>query len=233
MIDPNTPSSRLLPPGLVFSDTPSRIWAYFLDGFVLGPIYTVVFAVVGFDYATIRPGVFPDRNLWVLGTLIAQALNGIYFVWFWSGGRRATPGQRVMGIQIANAFDGQPLTTGQAVKRYLAMGQWVGILALLPYLATAVLSVVLAAVWYVVLLIATIASPTKQGLHDRIAGSAVVRSAAAGNRWAVGCLWLVILFAAFYVLFLAWTLTNAPASAASYRYMVDYLQEYFRWLWPQ
>jgi uncharacterized RDD family membrane protein YckC len=231
--DPRTASSRLLPPGLVFSDTPSRLWAYVLDGFVLGPIYAVIFAVFGFDYSTIRPGAFPDRNVWVVSSVITLALNGLYFIWFWSGGRRATPGQRVMGIQIANAFDGRPLTTSQAINRYLAMGQWVGILAVLPYIATAVLSIVLAAVWYIVLLISSIASPTKQGLHDRYAGSAVVRSAAAGNRWAVGCLWLVILFAAFYVLFFAWFFTNVPSSEFSNRYMLDYLWETFRWFWPQ
>jgi uncharacterized RDD family membrane protein YckC len=223
----------LLPPGLVFSDTPSRLWAYLLDGFVLSPIYFLVFSLFGFDFSNPTLEAMPDRNAWLVGSLVAFALNAAYFVWFWSGGRRATPGQRVFSIQVANAFDGQPLTTTQAVKRYLGMGQWVGILALLPYLATAVLSFVLAWAWLVVLLLTSIASPTKQGLHDRFAGSALVRPAAAGNRWAVGCLWLAILGAALYALFFAFVMTSVPSSDLSYRYMLEYLQDFFRTLWPQ
>jgi uncharacterized RDD family membrane protein YckC len=222
----------LLPPGLVFADTPSRLVAYFLDGFVLSPVYAVIYALVGFDF-TAQRGAFPDRNVWVVASALTLALNGAYWVWFWSGGRRATPGQRVMGIQVGNAFDGSPLTTSQAINRYLAMGQWVGILAVLPYLATAVLSMVVAAAWYIVLLLSVIVSPTKQGLHDRFAGAALVRPAAAGNRWAVGCLWLAILASALYVLLFAWIMTSLPGSQLQSRYMLDYMWETIRYFWPQ
>ena len=40
-----------------------------------------------------------------------------YFVFFWSGGRRATPGQQLFKLQVGNAFDGMALTSTQAVKR--------------------------------------------------------------------------------------------------------------------
>ena len=38
-----------------------------------------------------------------------------------------------------------------------------------------------------------IVSPTKQGIHDRFAKSALVRPAGQSNRWAVGCVWLLII----------------------------------------
>ncbi len=46
--------------------------------------------------------------------------------------------------------------------------------------------------WNIVLLITTATSPTKQGLHDRLANSAVVRPANAGNGLAYGCLAIVV-----------------------------------------
>jgi hypothetical protein len=47
-------------------------------------------------------------------------------------------------------------------------------------------------VWAIVLLISTTTSPTKQGLHDRFANSAVVRPAGAGTGLATTCLVVVI-----------------------------------------
>jgi hypothetical protein len=44
----------------------------------------------------------------------------------------------------------------------------------------------------IVLLVSTVMSPTKQGLHDRFANSAVVRPAGAGSGIAMACLVIVI-----------------------------------------
>ena len=46
-------------------------------------------------------------------------------------------------------------------------------------------------VWAIVLLITTATSPTKQGLHDKLANSAVVRPVSAGNGWVIACLVIV------------------------------------------
>jgi uncharacterized RDD family membrane protein YckC len=222
-------SGRLLPPGLVFSDTPSRLMAYLLDGFVIAPLYYVAFALVGLDANSVGFGRFPDRNLYVLATLIGLAIQGAYFVSFWSGGRRATPGQRVFGIQVANAFDGQPLTIGQAFGRWAAMGSWIAIPFVLPIMAAAIVSAVAVAVWNMLLLMSTIVSPTKQGLHDRFARSALVRPAGAGNRWAVGCLTFLIILAALYVGFLVFVFSQIPWDRMPPN---PYLDEYLRWMWP-
>jgi uncharacterized RDD family membrane protein YckC len=224
--DARTASSRLLPPGLVFSDTPSRAVAYVLDALVVGALNAFPFAVLGlFDFSYTS---FPDRNRFVFGELIGFAIVFLYFVWFWTGGRRATPGQYVFGIQVANAFDGRPLSTRQGIKRWLGLGTWLGIPMLLPFMAVGVIAFTVGTIWALIVLITTIASPTKQGIHDRLAGSALVRPARAGNGWAVGCLAIVVIFFIAEGLAFIVALTQTPST-----YMPsDYWDRYLRWFWP-
>lgn len=223
--DAATASSRLLPPGLVFSDTPSRFVAYFLDSIVLSVIFSVPLSLVGsydFTYTAL-----PDRNSLMVGALIGFAVQVLYFVWFWSGGRRATPGQRVFGIQVANAFDGQSLTIDQAVKRWIGLGFWIPLPFFLPFMAPAIASMVVGAIWWLALIVSTIASPTNQGLHDRWARSALVRPAGAGNRWAVGFLAIFLIFAALEGLLLIWVFSSGSPYLPA-----DYWDQYLKWLWP-
>ena len=52
-------------------------------------------------------------------------------------------------------------------------------------------------VWVIVLLVTTVQSPTKQGLHDRFANSAVVRPKdASRGGWAMACLVIVLVLMA-------------------------------------
>lgn len=223
--DSQSASRRLLPSGLVFSDTPSRLVAYFLDSIVLSVIFSVPLSLLGF-YNFTYPDL-PDRNSLMVGTLVGFAVQVLYFVWFWSGGRRATPGQRVFGIQVANAFDGQPLTLTQAVKRWIGLGFWIPLPFVLPFVAPAIASIVVGAIWWLTLLITTIASPTKQGLHDRLASSALVRPAGAGNRWAVGFLAIFLIFAAVEGLLVIWVFSSGSPYLPT-----DYWDQYLTWLWP-
>ena len=66
------------------------------------------------------------------------------------------------------------------------MGDFLNLFGFTP--ALALLSTGLLFIWSVVLLITTATSPTKQGLHDRLANSAVVRPTNAGTGLAYGCL---------------------------------------------
>jgi hypothetical protein len=86
--------------------------------------------------------------------------------------------------------------------------------------------------WNLVLVASTITSPTKQGLHDRFASSALVRPAGAGNRWALGCLWALIALVGLEVLLLIALFNGAPSSYNQSDVMREYLRDYFRWLWP-
>ena len=232
--------AAVLPPGLVFADTPSRAAAYLLDGLVLSVVASIPPAVLGlYDY-TSATAVYPEpmqRETFVGVTVFAFAVQAAYFLWFWTGGRRATPGQRVFGIQVGNAFDGRQLTMTQAIERWLAMGWWVSALALLPFLGVAVASYVISAVWLVILVISMIVSPTKQGIHDRFARSALVRPAGQTNRWAVGCVALYGALFALSLAFLAFFVAvlgtfNDPSLYPPGMNPFDYLNEQIRELWP-
>lgn len=186
-------SAALLPPGLVFADTYSRFAAYFLDSVLISVLISIPPAVLGlYDYANTYPPEPMPRATFIGTTIFGLAIQTAYFLWFWTGGRRATPGQRVFNLQVGNAFDGKPLTMTQAVARWFSMGWWVVLLVLLPFFALAVAAYAASIVWFLILGISMILSPTKQGIHDRVARSALVRPAGPTNRWAIGCVWLYV-----------------------------------------
>ncbi len=177
-------------PGLVFSDTPSRFVAYLVDGTLVAIIATLLAEPFGWNTLPNAPQVQPipieQLLLTTEYTFLAILVSAAYFVTFWSGGRRATPGQRIFDIQVGNAFDGKPLTTEQAVRRWLGYGEFLRLFAFTPQFVF--LSGGLSIVWSIALLISTTTSPTKQGLHDRFAETAVVRPAPASTGLAYGCL---------------------------------------------
>ena len=117
------PARSLLPAGLVFADPYSRFAAYILDGVVLAALTSIPPALLGlYDYSstTYPPPPMP-RATFIGTTIFSIAIQAGYFLWFWTAGRRSTPGQRVFGLQIGNAFDGRALTMTQAMTRWLAV----------------------------------------------------------------------------------------------------------------
>lgn len=187
-------------PGLTFSSTSARVVAWIVDLILLGIVSIVIGALLGAvglgptATAPIRPPGIPQywngfTRADPIGTVLTVAVSALYFIGFWSGGRRGTPGQRMLSIQVGNAFDGRPLTMDQAIRRWLGLGDVITLLGVLP--AAAGLGSLLLFVWAIVLLITTATSPTKQGLHDKLANSAVVRPVSAGNGWVIACLVIV------------------------------------------
>lgn len=181
-------------PGLVFSDTASRFVAWLIDGFVVLIVGAIV-ASIATTVITGRSTANGGTSLDVLFTVTYVLVSVVYSVFFWTSGRRATPGQMIFKIQVANAFDGRPLTTTQAVKRWLGLGWFLTLFGIVPSLAS--LANLADVVWSIVLLVTTAKSPTKQGLHDRFANSAVVRPRdASRGGMAMTCLVIVlVLFA--------------------------------------
>jgi uncharacterized RDD family membrane protein YckC len=181
---------REVAPGLVFSGTAPRFVAYWIDSIILTLVGSVITAGVGSATPFTPTGGFVWSTGDYLATILILAIDGAYFVGFWTGGRRATLGQMLLKIQVGNAFDGKSLTLEQAIRRWLALGQFLSVFAVT---ATAVGAVaVLSLVWTLVLFISTVTSPTKQGLHDRFANTAVVRPANAGNGLVYTCLFVLI-----------------------------------------
>jgi uncharacterized RDD family membrane protein YckC len=100
---------------------------------------------------------------------------GAYFIFFWTRGRR-TLAFKTWQLKLVSAHDGtSALDSKQAIARYLAA--WIG-----PALALAIFATFGKSVggWWIFALFANflwaIVDPAKQFLHDRIAGSRVVRS---------------------------------------------------------
>ena len=174
----------------------TRLVAYLIDLFISWLIgLTIASIVVAVLYSSNVVSDQSARSSFISGVLvwvIAMLFELAYFVFFWSGGRRSTPGQRLFHIQVGNAVDGHQLDVTQAAVRWLGYGQWLVVFGFLPALSRLVGLVVLA--WPFLLLITTIISPTKQGLHDRIAGTWLVRPASADSSGlALGCLILIAL----------------------------------------
>ena len=197
------PARREVAPGLVLSDTAPRFIAYLLDGFLLGIVGAVIGGILGsVGWTPVEPPPFDpygpiDYNaLFVadpVGTVLTVVLSAVYFIGSWTGGRRGTPGQRLLKLQVGNAFDGRPLTFGQAIRRWLGLGEVIVLLALIPGFGGAA---GLWFLWAIILLITTATSQSKQGIHDRLANSAVVRPVNAGNTAVMACLVIVLIIVA-------------------------------------
>jgi uncharacterized RDD family membrane protein YckC len=178
-------------PGLTWADIPSRFVAYVIDTFIVAFTGGVIIGVLGVGSSV--PGQLDsDPTGGGLLSIVSTVVGAAYFILSWSGGRRATLGQRVFRIQVGNAFDGQPLSATQAFKRWIGLGSVLGLLAVIPSVSLYGVASLAELVWTVVLLISTSTSPTKQGLHDRFANSAVVRPIGASTGLATTCLVIVI-----------------------------------------
>ncbi len=190
-------------PGRYFAATVTRVAALLTDGILLGIIAGIIFAIVAafvpgpnFDDPTRFGAVTPAVIIGGLGGLIVSYL---YFFLSWRSAGKATPGQRLFKMQVGNAFDGATLTTRQITIRWLTLFG-LGILSVVPLLGG--LGGLATIVWDIVLLVTTASSPTKQGLQDRWAGSAVVATGPQNTGLAWGCL-IAYIVGIFVIIILA------------------------------
>lgn len=187
--------------GLRYAEVLPRFVAWLIDilllGLVNGLIAGVLFGVLVGDVdwgeflrerSTMMPfdpgGEFLAYGL-VTG-VISAVVDFAYFAFLWSSEGRATLGMRLLNLEIGNAADGATLDLPQAARRWLAMGSWVALLGVLPVLGA--LTGLAQLGWYIVLLVTTGSSPSRQGLHDRFAQTAVVQRGPAPNAIVIGCL---------------------------------------------
>jgi uncharacterized RDD family membrane protein YckC len=189
------PSSAPVPgaPGFVFSSTARRFVAWFIDSLLVLFIY--LFPIGVLDYAGVDLNTTAAQSL---ESIIAVAVSFAYFIVSWRSRGRATIGQRMFKIQVGNAFDGRTLTVRQSVIRWASLGYPVGLLGIAPSLGS--LSSLLQLIWQIVLLFSTALSPTKQGLHDRWANSAVVSPEGASSSGLAVALIVIIVILAVPVL---------------------------------
>ena len=174
---PGMPRKRLVPGarGLIYAGVIPRTVAWFLDSFLIALTSLVVLGIliaiiVGSPQQEAgRPG---DAALSVIAWIGIVVIATVYFMGFWTGPRRATPGMRLLKLQVGFVATGEPLTVRQAAIRVVALGIPLWPLIAVPQIG--VISGTLLLVWPVVLLVSTAVNARRRGIHDRAAWSAVV-----------------------------------------------------------
>ncbi|HYN69104.1 MAG TPA: RDD family protein [Candidatus Eisenbacteria bacterium] len=164
-----------------------RAAAYLIDLLILavlsGVIAGLVAAVAPTTAARLEPGGTGIQSGTPISALVSVAVSFVYFFFLWRSSGRGSVGQRLLGIQVGNAFDGAILTPGQATIRWAALGYPLSLLSVTQ--AGAAAGGLLNFMLVIALFLTTLGSPTRQGWHDKLAGSAVVRRAGASNRGVV------------------------------------------------
>ncbi len=134
-----------------------RVWASIIDTVLVAVIcWPLVTWIYGVEYWT------SEEFVWFYGpadVLINWVLPAIAVVLFWIY-RQATPGKMAIGARIVDAKTGGKPTTGQLVGRYF--GYYLSIIPLF-----------LGLIWVGI-------DERKQGFHDKLAGTVVVRAKQAG-----------------------------------------------------
>lgn len=134
----------------------TRVGASVLDTLlIMAVIYPLLIAVYGWSYLGSEVLVHGPADV-----LISFVLPAIAIVWFWLK-RGATPGKDMISAKIVDAKTGKPLTLRQSGIRYLGY-----------YVSTIPFG--LGLIWVAL-------DPRKQGWHDKMAGTVVVRPSRAGT----------------------------------------------------
>lgn len=171
---------------MVAGDLPARLSGFVVDALVVGVATLVMLTVLGVLHGPVvtvhRAGSIADRvevdaALFAVDTLAATALAAVYFAGSWVR-HGATLGQRINGLQVLPTGPrAARLTIARSLVRFCCLGSpiWVaaGFTSGTPRLALWILGVL----WYVVLAASVSAGSSTEGIHDRIAGTMVVRHA--------------------------------------------------------
>ena len=158
-------------PGLIYAGVLPRSLAWFVDGFVIALLSLVILGVL----IALIVGM-PEQGDTTLSTITwvgIAVIAAVYFIVFWTGRKRATPGMRLLSLQVGNVETGATLTPDQAAIRVAALG-----IVIWPLVAVPTIGVVggfALFVWPLVLLASTGLNTRRRGIHDRIAGTAVVQ----------------------------------------------------------
>jgi uncharacterized RDD family membrane protein YckC len=165
--------------GISYAELGMRVGAYIIDLiilFIVGFIVNVILATILFaSLFTVGTGIFVILGLVVLA--INVVLAGVYFVYTWTT-MKASPGQRMLGMMTVSEADGAALTQNAAITRYLYMFAPGYIGALASNVVGGIIGLLLSLVglgWTIYLIYTTANDPKRQGYHDKMAHSVVVK----------------------------------------------------------
>jgi uncharacterized RDD family membrane protein YckC len=168
--------------GIAYADLGIRIGAYIIDVVILVLVGIVVNALL---VAILIGSIFAvGTGAAIIGGLIILAINvalgAIYFIYTWTT-MKASPGQRMLGLMTVNESDGSALNQNQAITRYLVMFAPGYIAALASNIVGGIIGLLLSLAglgWTIYLIYTTANDPKRQGYHDKMAKSVVVKPVA-------------------------------------------------------
>jgi uncharacterized RDD family membrane protein YckC len=143
-----------LAPDLVIAPLGRRFLAVLIDGLVLLPVAITTWIFFGFFF-----GLLSDE------TYAITSAVGIFYNIGFVAGASATPGKMVMGLYIGDRA-GQHVTLQQAVMRYLLF---------LPYGLIYPMLDLISGLLVLVSIVMVVTDGRHRGLHDRMAGTLVLR----------------------------------------------------------
>ena len=146
-------------PGVAYGGFWVRLAAYIIDGlFLLIPEAVVGAAIGSAVFFGQGANEWGAARAWV--TVVSLLIHAAYFVGFWAA-RGQTPGMMLLRLRVVRADTGQPVDASAALVRFLPFA-----VILLPLIG--LLMALLIAV-------STAIDQRKQGIHDRLANTLVVR----------------------------------------------------------
>ncbi len=134
-----------------------RTWATIIDTFLIIAItFPVLIFIYGWAYFDLKEDVAGPADF-----IITWIFPAVAVIWFWTS-RQATPGKMALSIRVLDAKSGKSLSVAQSLGRYLA------------YFISG-LPLGLGLLWVAF-------DRKKQGWHDKLAGTVVVRSGRSGRK---------------------------------------------------
>lgn len=173
------------PSGFYYADVPNRVIAYIVDDIVLAIIGFLLAIVLGglLGGVTTSPSLDSaggDLNVgaFLIVGIAGLAISFVYFGYFWTS-VRATPGMKLLGLQIGDEADGHSIDWRQASVRWFILGIPSILATFASYVSSGIgfILSLIGIIWLIVLLYSIAQSPTKQGLHDRYAHTIIVKAA--------------------------------------------------------
>jgi uncharacterized RDD family membrane protein YckC len=176
---PDTSKDAGPAPGVTYADLGIRIGAYIIEAIIFGVALGIFAAIVlgalalGAGFAGVVVGI-------ILLVVFNLVFSAIYFIYTWTR-MRASPGQRVLGLETVNAADGATITQQQAINRWLVLFGPTALLSAVQWVAGSTLGTLagLVSLGYVIYLAYTTnKDPKRQGFHDHYANTVVVKRSA-------------------------------------------------------
>ena len=168
---------------VVPGDASARVVGFFIDSVIVSIGSLVLLTVLGLVHGTVievrTSGALADRVeidavRFSIDTGVVTLFAAAYFAGSWvrSG---ATIGQRSVGLRVLPAGEATRVSPIAATVRFLALGAPLWVIAGLVSGNARLAFWCLALIWYAVVLVSVTRGTSTTGIHDRIAGTIVVR----------------------------------------------------------